>query len=128
MNTKCPECGLTSDREGQPHHPQCSQPEPIPDPKRENDELIDLLKQVTKPSTGSDPRRCTCGSKDWSHPLIDDPYCPLHGRRGSARDHAEMMRAIIVTSRGITPHSAVQTAIDHALEAYDRYCEQEGLS
>ncbi len=71
---------------------------------------------AAKPTEG-----CTCQPGT-------DHICPLHGRRGSAKDHAALMREMIVHISGITPHEAVRTAVDHALEAFDRYCEQEGLS
>lgn len=51
------------------------------------------------------------------------------GTVGPLPSQAARTRALLVTHmETLDGHHAVQRAMDHALEAFDRYCEQEGLS
>lgn len=74
---------------------------------------------------GSQPHTTGC-SKPEPVPDISEDVKKV-GEGNTPASHAALVRFVMTQTQKITTHDVVIRAMDHALEAYDRYLEQEGL-
>jgi hypothetical protein len=153
-HTKCPECQMLSVMGGQPHLIGCSKPPPVEECHDcKGTGVIDTgIGPMVCDCQRAAPA-CTC----MTNPHVVCPAHSLrpHGARAvsdvvaklkakldahpaavqagsdfidSPKMHTILARARIEDLKARVPHDAVKNAIDHALEAFDRYAEQEGLT